>query len=59
MNGGVSQSEVATFKLENLWLNQTEFRSLNGNRWLYDKVINMFLQAHVQNKVEGARCFSS
>ena len=58
MNGRVSQDEVATFKVENIRLNQTEFCSLNGNGWLYDEVINMFLRAHVQNKVEGAQCFS-
>ena len=58
-DGGVSQDEVATFKVENIRLNQTEFRSLEGNGWLYDEVINMFLRAHVQNKVEGAQCFSS
>ena len=57
--GGVTQDEVATFKVENIRLNQTEFRSLSGNRWLYDKVINMFLRAHVQKKVKGVQCFSS
>ena len=58
VNGGVTRDKVATFKVENIWLNQTEFRSLDGNGWLYDEVINMFLRANVQNKVEGAQCFS-
>ena len=53
------QDEVATFKVENIRLNQTEFRSLDGNGWLYDEVINMFLRANVQKKVEGVQCFTS
>ena len=53
----VSESEVDTFKVGNLHANP-EFRSLNGNGWLYDSLIDIFLCAYVQNKVNGEHCFA-
>ena len=58
VDGRVLQNEVATFKLGNLYENQMEFCSLNGNGWLYDSLIDMFLHVYVQDRY-GARCFSS
>ena len=59
VDGRVSQSKVAVMKQGEHSATQHEFRRLSFNGWLYDSLINIFLLAYVQEKVDGAHCFLS
>ena len=58
-DGRVTQDEVDVLKRGEYTATQYEFRRLSFNGWLHDSLINIFLRAYVQEKVDGAHCFTS
>ena len=58
-DGRVTQDEVDVLKRGEYTATQYEFRRLSFNGWLHDSLINIFLCAYVQEKVDGAHCFTS
>ena len=58
-DGAQVLNEVNTFKRANMNATQSDFRRLRGTRWLTDSIIDMFLQASVQEVIPQTHCYTS
>ena len=57
-DGARGLNEVNTFKRANMNVTQSDFRWLRGTRWLTDSIIDIFLQASVQEVIPQTHCYT-
>ena len=52
-------NKVTAYKRGQCNVYQSDFSRLNGDTWLNDSIIDIFLQATVQDTVPGGHCYTS